>query len=91
MSILGPLLFIILFNDITDAIQYSQIVKYADDTVIYSAEKDSKNMHSQQTKDMDLISNWLQENKLIINMKEGKTETLLFGTAKRISMQTEPL
>ena len=39
---------------------------------------------------MDLISNWLKENELIINMKEGKTEALLFGTAKRISMQTEP-
>ena len=37
---------------------------------------------------MDLISNWLKENELIINMKECKTEALLFGTAKRLSMQT---
>ena len=73
-SILGPLLFIMLFNDITDAIRHSRIVKYADDTVIYFADKDSKSIQSNLTEDMDLISNWLKENELIINMKEGKTE-----------------
>ena len=88
-SILGPLLFIILFNDITDVLQHSRIVKYADDTVIYFADKDSKSIQSHLTKDMDLISNWRRENELIINMKEGKTEVLLFGTAKRLSMQSE--
>ena len=89
-SILGPLLFIILFNDITDAMQHSRIVKYADGTVIYFADKDSKSIQSHLTEDMDLILNWLKENELIINLKEGKTEALLFGTAKRISMQTKP-
>ena len=78
-----------LFIDITDAIQHSRIVKYADDTVIYFADKDSKSIQSHLTEDMDLISNWLKENELIINVKEGKTEALLFGTAKRLSMQTE--
>ena len=78
-----------LFNDITDVIQHSWIVKYADDTVIYFADKVSKSIHSHLTEDMDLISNWLKENELIINMKEGKTEALVFGTAKRLSMQTE--
>ncbi len=89
-SILGLLLFIILFNDITDAIRHSRIVKYADDTILYFVDKDSKDIQSHLTEDMNLISSWLKENELIINMKEGKTETLLFGTAKRISMKTEP-
>ena len=40
---------------------------------------------------MDLISGWLKENELIINLKEGKTEALLFGTSKRISMQSASL
>ena len=49
-----------------------------------------KSIQSRLTQDMDFISNWLKETELI-NMKEGKTEALLFGTAKRISMLTEPL
>ena len=77
-----------LFNDITDAIQHSRIVKYTDDTDF--ADKDSKSIQPHLTEDMDLISSWLKENELIINMEEGKTEALLFGTAKRLSMQTEP-
>ena len=91
MSILGPLLFIMLFNDITDAIRHSRIVKYADDKVIYFADKDSKRIELHLTEDMDLISNWLKENEHIINMKEGKTEALLFGTAKRTPDNTKPV
>ena len=37
-SILGPLLFVLFFNDITDVIETNS-VKYADDTVIYWADK----------------------------------------------------
>ena len=33
-SILGPLLFLILFNDVVDVIEHSSIMKYADDTVL---------------------------------------------------------
>ena len=90
-SILGPLLFIILFNDIASVLQHSRIVKYADDTVIYLADKDLKNVQLRLTEDMGLISKWLKENELIINMEKGKTEALLFGTAKRLSMQSESL
>ena len=41
-SILGPLLFLIYFNDVVDIIKNSHIIKYADDTVLcYSG----KNIH----------------------------------------------
>ena len=40
---------------------------------------------------MESIAVWLKENELIINLKKGKTESLLFGTAKRRNMQSEPL
>ena len=32
-------MFLIFFNDITDVIEYSSIVKYVDDTVLYAADK----------------------------------------------------
>eukprot|EP00794_Sanderia_malayensis_P014738 gene14738-16273_t len=90
-SILGPLLFIIFFNDITDVIEVAKIVKYADDTVIYVADKDVAVINSKLTKDMDAIAKWLDQNALIINLKKGKTELLLFGTSQRIAKQNETL
>ena len=35
-SILGPLLFLVYFNDVIEAIEHSSIVKYADDTILYA-------------------------------------------------------
>ena len=40
---------------------------------------------------MAQISEWLQEDELIINLAKGKTEALLFGRAKHISKSNEPL
>ena len=47
-SILGPLLFLIFFNDITDIINLAKIVKYANDTVLYVADRDP--IHSNKTR-----------------------------------------
>ena len=90
-SILGPLLLIIFFNDITDVIEVAKIVKYADDSVIYVGDKDVAVINSKLTKDMDAIVKWLDQNALIINLKKGKTESLLFGTSQRIAKQNETL
>ena len=90
-SILGPLLFLVFFNDITDVVNHSKVIKYADDTVLYVADKQTQSIQAKLDKDMESIAGWLKENELIINLKKGKTESLLFGTAKRRSMQTEPL
>jgi hypothetical protein len=40
---------------------------------------------------MDSLADWLRENELIINLKRGKTESLVFGTAQRIAKHNEPL
>ena len=36
-------------------------------------------------------ANWFDENGLVINLKKGKTESLLFGTSQRIVKQSETL
>ena len=41
-SILGPLLFTIVINDITEQVKECKILLYADDTVIFTTDKDSK-------------------------------------------------
>ena len=90
-SILGPLLFLILFNDVVDVIEHSSILKYADDTVLYVADQDIQSINAKLSKDMDCLADWLKSNELVLNLKKGKTEALLFGTPQRIAKQAEPL
>ena len=89
-SILGPLFFVLFFNDIIDVIE-TNIVKYADDTVIYWADKDVTNLSKILTNEMRKLEKWMDENELILNAKKGKTEVLVFGTAQRLKRQSEEI
>ena len=90
-SIMGPLLFLILLNDVVDVIEHSSILKYADDTVLYVADQDIQSINAKLSKDMDCLGDWPKNNELVLNLKKIKTETLLFGTPQRIAKQAEPL
>ena len=84
-SILGPLLFILFLNDIPEHLELSKIVIYADDTVIYFPNKDIAIIENALIKDLAHLANYFDENELIINLKKGKTESMLFCTPKRLS------
>ena len=43
------------------------------------------------TQDMNNIANWLDKNKPIINLKKGKTESMLFGTGQRLGKENVTL
>ena len=90
-SILGPLHFILFLNDLTDVVDTAKFVIYGDDTVIYVGDKGVKNINSKLTEEMDAIAKWFDKNALIINLKKGKTESLLFGTSQRIAKQNNEL
>ena len=79
-SILGPLLFLIFFNDITECVQNAEIIKYADDTVLFLNAKDPRTIEVNLSDDIERIATWFEENELIINLKKGKSEVMLFGT-----------
>ena len=83
--LLGALLFLIHFNDVEDCLMNSEAVMYADDTVIFFSDKDINLINSKLSEDMTYLSQWLDANELFINLKKGKTECMLFGTAKRLS------
>uniref|UniRef100_A0A7M5VFX3 Reverse transcriptase domain-containing protein n=1 Tax=Clytia hemisphaerica TaxID=252671 RepID=A0A7M5VFX3_9CNID len=85
-SILGPLLFLLIFNDSTKSITTCKMMMYADDTVIFYSDKNIARIHENLQSDFNSFVTWLEHNELIINTKIGKTETMLFGTGKRISM-----
>ena len=86
-SILGPLLFIVYFNDFSNCLKHSQTIIYADDTVIYVPGKDTFIIETRLSADMQSISNWCDENELILNLGQGKTESMLFGTSRNLSKQ----
>ena len=90
-SILGPFLFLILFNYVVNIIELLSILKYADDTVLCVVDQNIQSLNANLLKAMDCLADWLENNELVLNLKKAKTETLLFGTPQRIAMQAEPL
>ena len=89
-SILGILLFILLSNDIDLQLKHCEIILYADDAVIYCANKNCENIESQLKIDIGQIAEWLTINNLVANLKRTKTECVLFGTYQRTS-KSKPL
>ena len=91
-SILGPLLFIVYFNDAANAIVNSKILMYADDTVLFCSHKDINTVQRCLEDDFRLLSQWLKDNELIVNFKKGKTEVMVFGTHPRLKkLQNDPI
>ena len=90
-SILGPLLFIMHFNSVCSVLQKCKILKYADDTVLYVAGKDTMSIEKDLQCDLRSISSWLQNNELVINLKPGKTEAMLFGTSQKMCKNNHEL
>ena len=60
----------------------ARILKYADDTVIYVADKDLKVINSKLSNNMDSIADWFDENGLIINLKKPRRNLFFLGLRK---------
>lgn len=90
-SILGPLLFIMFFNDLCTVVKHSEVVKYADDTVLFVAGKDLEIIETRLSSDMNCVLAWCLENELILNLGAGKTEAMLFGSKNNLSKQNSSL
>ena len=84
-SILGPILFLVFFNDFEDSLNFSHVVQFADDTVIYVADKSLSEIERKLNSDLENISSYFMSNELVINLKKGKTEAMLLGTSKRLA------
>ena len=74
-SILGPLLFILLVNDLPSTVGHCTLLMYADDTVLFYSAKDVHVIEETLNENLGLIGNWLRKNSLFISKE--KTECLL--------------
>ena len=84
-SILGSLLFLLHFNESVKTLLHSKIIKYDDDTVLYVSHKNITVIEKLLNEDFTRFCSWLEDNELIINLKKGKTELMIFGTSIRLS------
>ena len=90
-SILGPLLFVLLINDMHNYIHKCNLILYADDAVLYFSSKETGEIESTLNEELSLIHSWLIDNHLIINLKKGKTEFVLYGTSQKLSKSSDCL
>ena len=86
-SILGPLLFTLFINGLPNALDHGKILLYADDTVILHSSETVTEVEDILSAEMMCVQRWLTANKLILHM--GKTELVIFGTAERLSNNTD--
>ena len=82
-SILGPLLFLIYSNDVSQAVEYNLFL-YADDTCLVCQHEDINEIEKQLNKDFENICDWLADNKLSIHFGDDETKSILFVTKFKI-------
>ena len=86
-SILGPLLFVIYINDLPSVLSNSEILMYADDTVIFREGTEVCKIKQDLSVDLENVYLWFKDN--MLHLHNDKTKSVLFGTVKRLSMNDE--
>ena len=77
-SLLGPILFIIFYNDFPDVRDEGSSIIYADDDTDNVSDKNPLNLKAKIQREADLSTSWVNDNKLICS--GSKTKLLIVGT-----------
>ena len=86
-SILGPLLFILYVNDITNTSNVLEFVLFADDTTITYSHSQVISKFDMINNELQEVTNWFKANKLSVNA--SKTNYMLLGTNHKLSQLDE--
>ena len=71
-SVLGPLLFLLYINDLNQAIKFCKVHHFADDTNLLYLGKSIKKLNKFVNIDPKNLVNWLNANKILLNVKKLK-------------------
>ncbi|KAL0860028.1 hypothetical protein ABMA27_010343 [Loxostege sticticalis] len=88
-SILGPLLFLIYINGISNLELKGDLSLYADDTCLFYFGSEIDSIIQDAQSDLDLLDNWFQYNLLTINV--AKTHYVIFSAKNKDIPDFEPL
>merc|ERR1712055_388294 len=80
-SILGPLLFLCYLNDMPISLT-CKLLLYADDSALIVSGSDPNVIADLLSNELKSCRDWLIDNKLSLHL--GKTETILFGTKRKL-------
>jgi hypothetical protein len=80
-SVLGPLLYIILTNDMPKCLKFCNSVIFADDTTIFISGKNLRFLYRKLNEDLKRINNWFDSNLLTLNVE--KSNYILFKTINK--------
>ena len=82
-AILSPLLFSIYINDLPGSISGKvRVNMFADDVILWSTDKDLNKIRSNLQNATNSVSNWAQENKMILS--SSKTSCQLFSLSTKL-------
>ena len=87
-SILGPLLFLLYVNNITQAVD-CELFLYADGSCLLYQHRDVKEIDTKLNKNFSTVCDWFVNNKLNIHFEEDKTKYILFGTKMRLKQDND--
>lgn len=80
-SILGPILFVVFINDISNLKLNGSLNLYADDTAIFNKDRNQELLVSKTNEDIVSVTNYFMVNRLIVN--ESKTKLMLFHSPQK--------
>lgn len=80
-SVLGPLLYTILVNDMPKVLKFCKCIMFADDTTIYVSGNNLKFMQRKLNQDLQNLMKWLKSNSLSLNT--DKSCYIIFNNNKR--------
>ena len=76
-SIISPLLFLILINDLKSCTNM-EVINFADDTLLYHKINNPNNAQQWINNEFNIVSNWTSKNHLKLNIK--KTHLIIFSS-----------
>ena len=71
-SILGPLLFLIFLNDLSNSTKVLDPVLFADDTNLFCSDNNIRTLFETANEELSQINDWFLANKLSLNAEKSK-------------------